>query len=104
MLLKGAEAGFQMNIHAIGDAADRQVLDAVEALFEQLDGQAELRHRIEHAQIVGPADIRRCTGYHLIASLQDSHATSAMNTAAEGGGSARSRSADVLPTVLRGVR
>src|SRR5690625_1127284 len=100
MLLKGAEAGFQMNIHAIGDAANRQVLDAFEALFEQLDGQAELRHRIEHAQIVDPEDIPRFTDYHLIASMQPSHATSDMNMAEERVGGERILSSYAWQTFL----
>lgn len=100
MLLKGAEAGFQMNIHAIGDAANRQVLDAFEALFEQLNGQTDLRHRIEHAQIVDPEDIPRFTDYHLIASMQPSHATSDMNMAEERVGGERILSSYAWQTFL----
>lgn len=100
MLLKGAEAGFQMNIHAIGDAANRQVLDAFGVLFEQLDGQAELRHRIEHAQIVAPEDIPRFTDYNLIASMQPSHATSDMNMAEERVGGERILSSYAWQTFL----
>lgn len=100
MVLKGAEAGFQINIHAIGDAANRQVLDAFEYLFSQLDGQADLRHRIEHAQIVAPDDIPRFTDYNLIASMQPSHATSDMNMAEDRVGSERILSSYAWQTFL----
>lgn len=81
MLLKGASAGFQMNIHAIGDAANLQVLDGFEYVQNELGDQSELRHRIEHAQIVQPEDIPRFDDLNLIASMQPTHATSDMNMA-----------------------
>lgn len=81
MLLKGAENGYQMNIHAIGDAANRQVLDGFEYVENQLGDQSDLRHRIEHAQIVAPEDIPRFVELDLIASMQPTHATSDMNMA-----------------------
>ena len=100
MLLKGASAGFQMNIHAIGDAANRQVLDAFEYIFERLEGQDELRHRIEHAQIVAPEDIPRFLDYNLIASMQPTHATSDMNMAEDRVGAERIRGAYAWQTFL----
>lgn len=81
MLLKGASAGFQMNIHAIGDAANRQVLNAFDYINNELENQEEMRHRIEHAQIVAPEDIPRFAELNLIASMQQIHATSDMNMA-----------------------
>lgn len=81
MLLKGAEAGYQMNVHAIGDAANRQVLDALEFVRDELGDQTELRHRIEHAQIVAVEDIPRFAELGIIASMQPTHATSDMNMA-----------------------
>ncbi|MEX2436244.1 MAG: amidohydrolase, partial [Balneolaceae bacterium] len=81
MLLKGASDGFQMNIHAIGDAANRQVLDGFEYVTNQLGDQSDLRHRIEHAQIVAVEDIPRFAELGLIASMQPTHATSDMNMA-----------------------
>lgn len=100
MVLKGASAGFQMNIHAIGDAANRQVLDAFEYTFEQLDNQHELRHRIEHAQIVSPEDIPRFLDYSLIASMQQTHATSDMNMAEDRIGPDRIKTAYAWQTFL----
>ncbi|MEX2463110.1 MAG: amidohydrolase, partial [Balneolaceae bacterium] len=83
MLLKGASAGFQMNIHAIGDAANRQLLNAFQFINDELgnESQKELRHRVEHAQIVTPDDIPRFVDLNLIASMQPTHATSDMNMA-----------------------
>lgn len=89
MLLKGASNGFQMNIHAIGDAANRQVLDGFEYVREQLGDQSALRHRIEHAQIVHLDDIPRFVELDLIASMQPVHATSDMNMAEDRVGSER---------------
>src|SRR5579871_3357349 len=68
-------AGYQVNVHAIGDAANHQVLDAFEAAFAQVGGR-ELRNRIEHAQVVALEDIPRFKTLDLIASMQPTHATS----------------------------
>lgn len=68
--------GFQVNVHAIGDAANRMVLDA----FARLPAgqRAALRHRIEHAQIIHPDDLGRFAELGVIASVQPTHATSDM--------------------------
>jgi predicted amidohydrolase YtcJ len=73
-------AGYQVNIHAIGDAANRQVLDAFEAAYRTVGGRT-LRNRIEHAQVVAPSDIPRFKQLDLIASMQPTHATGDMNMA-----------------------
>jgi len=73
-------AGYQVNIHAIGDAANRQVLDAFDAAYRSVGGRA-LRNRIEHAQVVAPSDIPRFKQLDLIASMQPTHATGDMNMA-----------------------
>ena len=74
------QAGFQVNVHAIGDAANRQVLNAFEAAYAHVGGRS-LRNRIEHAQVVAVADIPRFKSLELIASMQPTHATSDMNMA-----------------------
>ena len=74
------KAGYQVNVHAIGDAANRQVLNAFEAAYLNVGGR-ELRNRIEHAQVVAPSDIPRFKQLNLIASMQPTHATSDMNMA-----------------------
>ncbi|HKL15523.1 MAG TPA: amidohydrolase family protein, partial [Balneolaceae bacterium] len=100
MLLKGAEAGYQMNIHAIGDAANRQVLDGFQHVQEQLGDQSEMRHRVEHAQIVALDDIPRFVDLNLIASMQPTHATSDMNMAEDRVGSDRIKGAYAWQTFL----
>ena len=100
MLLKGAENGFQMNIHAIGDAANRQVLDGFAYVEDQLGDQSELRHRIEHAQIVAVEDIPRFVDFDLIASMQPTHATSDMNMAEDRIGTDRMKGAYAWQTFL----
>ena len=100
MLLKGASNGFQMNIHAIGDAANRQVLDGFEFVQQELGDQSDLRHRIEHAQIVALEDIPRFVDLNLIASMQQTHATSDMNMAEDRVGPDRIRGAYAWQTFL----
>ena len=72
--------GFQANIHAIGDAGNRQVLDAI-AYSKEQHGDQDLRNRIEHAQIVSLEDIPRFKELNVIASMQPTHATSDKNMA-----------------------
>lgn len=100
MLLKGAAAGFQMNIHAIGDAANLQVLDGFEYVVNELGDQSALRHRIEHAQIVQLEDIPRFVELDLIASMQATHATSDMNMAEDRVGPDRIKGAYAWQTFL----
>jgi predicted amidohydrolase YtcJ len=100
MVYKGASSGFQMNIHAIGDAANRQVLDAFEYVRNELGDQG-LRHRIEHAQVVHPDDIPRFVELDVIASMQPTHATSDMNMAEDRVGSERIKGAYAWQTFLK---
>jgi len=100
MVYKGASNGFQMNIHAIGDAANRQVLDAFEHAKNELGDQSELRHRVEHAQIVHPDDIPRFVELDVIASMQPTHATSDMNMAEDRVGPDRIEGAYAWQTYL----
>ncbi|MBD3669118.1 MAG: amidohydrolase, partial [Kangiella sp.] len=76
------EYGFQANVHAIGDAANRLVLDAFAKLPEEQSADV-LRHRIEHAQVVSLEDIPRFAELNIIASMQPTHATSDMNMAGD---------------------
>jgi predicted amidohydrolase YtcJ len=76
-VLKTASAGYQTNVHAIGDRANRVVLNAFESVKDSLGNQG-LRHRIEHAQIVAPGDFKRFGKYNVIPSIQPTHATSDM--------------------------
>jgi hypothetical protein len=68
--------GFQVNTHAIGDRANREVLDIYERVFRANPDTRDLRWRIEHAQHLHPDDIRRFADLGVIASMQGVHATS----------------------------
>ena len=70
-----AKHGFQLNTHAIGDRANREVLDIYERTFPEGAG-GQMRWRIEHAQHVHPNDVRRFADLGVIASMQGVHATS----------------------------
>ena len=70
------EHGFQVNTHAIGDRANREVLDLYQRVFERHSGQTDLRWRVEHAQHLHPDDIARFAELGVIASMQGIHATS----------------------------
>ena len=66
--------GFQVAHHAIGDAANRQALDAFAEIRPTYGDK--LRNRVEHAQVIDPADIKRFAELQIIASVQPTHATS----------------------------
>jgi predicted amidohydrolase YtcJ len=69
-----AAAGFQIATHAIGDAANAQIISTYEQLHRKYPG--DRRWRIEHFQIVDPADIPRLAPAGIIASMQPTHQTS----------------------------
>jgi hypothetical protein len=68
------KAGFQIGIHAIGDAGNREALDIFERVFKEDPSTARNRHRIEHAQVVHPDDIPRFGQLGIIASMEPPHA------------------------------
>ncbi|HEX7050150.1 MAG TPA: amidohydrolase [Longimicrobiales bacterium] len=68
--------GFQLNTHAIGDRANREMLDLYESVFKEHPEATDLRWRIEHAQHLDPADVPRFHELGIIASMQGIHATS----------------------------
>jgi predicted amidohydrolase YtcJ len=72
-LRQADKAGLQITIHAIGDRANRTILDLF-ARLEKDNGPADRRLRIEHAQHLHPADYPRFAGLHVIASMQPYHA------------------------------
>ena len=67
-------AGFQANIHAIGDAGNRETLDFIERATRRHAATADLRNRIEHAQVVQQGDFWRFRVLGVIASVQPPHA------------------------------
>ncbi|ATY34039.1 amidohydrolase [Sphingomonas psychrotolerans] len=86
-MIRGTMDGFQIAVHAIGDRANQQVLDAIEILSETYKG--DRRWRIEHAQIVDPRDLPRFGKFGTIASMQPVHQTSDMHMAEARLGEAR---------------
>jgi predicted amidohydrolase YtcJ len=68
--------GFQLCVHAIGDRANREVLDIYERIFKANPGKQDLRWRIEHAQHLSAADIPRFGQLHVIPAMQAIHCTS----------------------------
>lgn len=101
MVLERAREGFQITLHCIGDRANRMALDAYEAAYKEVRpnfyraGREDnpitrgetpeqfrnflsdwVRFRVEHAQVVAPADFARFRDLRVIASMQPSHAIS----------------------------
>lgn len=68
--------GYQLCVHAIGDRANREVLNLYESVFKDHPDRTNLRWRIEHAQHLDPADIPRFGRLGVIASMQAVHCTS----------------------------
>ena len=71
-------AGFQVGVHAIGDAGNRETLDFFEGVLESDERARQGRHRIEHAQVVSPADLPRFQRMSIIASMEPPHAVEDM--------------------------
>lgn len=71
-----ARDGFQVAFHAIGDRANRELLDMYQDIFNQYPEARNLRWRIEHAQHLAPSDIPRFAELGVIASMQSIHACS----------------------------
>lgn len=71
-----ARDGFQLSVHAIGDRANREVLDLYQQVFNEDPAAHALRWRIEHAQLLNPTDIPRFAQLGVIASMQSIHACS----------------------------
>ncbi|MGZ7031993.1 MAG: amidohydrolase [Thermoanaerobaculia bacterium] len=98
---RAIEAGFQVNTHAIGDRAVRNVIDS----YEKAAAKAGNRFRIEHLQVVAPEDFPRIARIGIIASMQPTHATSDMPWAEARLGSTRIRGAYAWRTVVdNGIR
>ena len=83
-----AASGWQLGVHAIGDRANRMVLDAYAQVIQAQPGK-DLRFRVEHAHVVALADIARFGALGVLASMQPTHATSDMPWAEQRVGAAR---------------
>ncbi len=99
-----AASGWQVATHAIGDAANRAVLDAYEAAARGAP-EADRRFRIEHAQVLQPDDVPRVAALGVLAAMQPTHATSDMPWAEQRLGPQRILGAYAWRTLLdAGVR
>ncbi|WP_183565839.1 amidohydrolase [Mucilaginibacter sp. SP1R1] len=95
---KIAAHGFQMSTHAIGDSANRVMLKIYASI---LKGKNDKRWRIEHAQVLSPADIKLFGDNSIIPSVQPTHATSDMYWAGKRLGEERLKSAYVYQQLLK---
>ncbi|MBA9077916.1 amidohydrolase [Rufibacter quisquiliarum] len=89
---------FQMNTHAIGDSANRLILQIYGNL---LQGKNDRRWRIEHAQVVNPADVPLFGKFSILPSVQPTHATSDMYWAGERLGTDRVKHAYAFKALLQ---
>lgn len=97
LMMDAEEEGVQLAIHAIGDLANRRILEK----FEELGLGADLRWRIEHTQMLHPDDIDRVARSGLIASMQPSHAIGDLHFAPARVGIDRLRGAYAWASLLK---
>jgi predicted amidohydrolase YtcJ len=95
---KAVPRGFQVNTHAIGDAANRAAIDAY---GDVLKGPNDHRFRVEHAQVVAPGDFAKFRQFSVIASMQATHATSDMPWAQQRLGPERIKGAYAWRTFMK---
>ncbi len=100
MSIERDRAGFQIAFHAIGDRANRVALDTFAAVAAA-NGNRDRRDRVEHAQIVAPADIPRFAALHVVASMQPSHLLDDERWAADRIGAGRLRGAYAWHSMLQ---
>jgi predicted amidohydrolase YtcJ len=99
LIAKAHDKGYQTGTHAIGDKAVNWVLNAVEKARRKY-GAKDLRHRIEHAQIIFPEDVPRFKRLGVIASMQPTHCTTDMRFCETRVGRERSKEAYIWRTLL----
>lgn len=95
---RAAMDNFQIAVHAIGDQANAEVLDAIDELSDTYKG--DRRWRVEHAQIVDPVDLPRFAAHGTIASMQPVHESSDWRMATTRMGEARLKGAYAWRTML----
>jgi predicted amidohydrolase YtcJ len=95
---KIADKGFQMCTHAIGDSANREILNIYAKV---LKGKNDRRWRIEHAQVLDPADFKLFGAHSVVPSVQPTHATSDMYWAGERLGAERLKGAYAYQDLLK---
>lgn len=100
-VLRADRAGLQIGIHAIGDRGVTMVLDAFEKAA-LVNGNRDMRHRIEHAQLIKPTDLPRFGQLGVIPSMQPTHQTTDMRFAEQRVGLERSKTAYAWRSLLQG--
>lgn len=95
------KAGFQADIHAIGDAGNREALDFLEAVMKDAASARTGRHRIEHAQVLDARDVPRFASSGVIASMNPPHAVEDMAWAEDRIGADRVKLAYAWRTLRR---
>jgi predicted amidohydrolase YtcJ len=102
ILAQALRRGFQVSTHAIGDRGNAEALSLYEEAFKAAPAKgAAARWRIEHAQILRPADIARFHKDHVIASMQPSHAIGDLHWAGQRLGEARLEGAYAWKSLLK---
>ena len=94
-------AGFQVGVHAIGDAGNREVLNYFESAQMKFPASSTLRHRIEHAQVIANNDFQRFRQLNLIASMEPPHAVEDKTWAEDRLGAERIKGAYAWRTLRR---
>ncbi|MDG1905727.1 MAG: amidohydrolase [Arenicella sp.] len=94
-------AGFQVGVHAIGDAGNREVLNYFESAQKKFPASSTLRHRIEHAQVIANNDFQRFRQLNLIASMEPPHAVEDKTWAEDRLGAERIKGAYAWRTLRR---
>ena len=100
LVLRADRSGFQIGLQAIGDEANRMALTAF-ALARQVNGARDLRHRIEHAQVLSERDLPRLAELGIVASMQPVHCIEDIRWIEACIGSARSRYAYAWRSLLK---
>ena len=98
-MVRASMDGFQTAVHAIGDAANADIINAIEEVSETFPD--DRRWRIEHAQVVDPADLPKLAKHGMIASVQPVHQTSDRSMAEARLGSERLDGAYAWNTILK---
>ncbi|NIR67096.1 MAG: amidohydrolase, partial [candidate division Zixibacteria bacterium] len=80
---KAIPAGLSLAIHAIGDKANHEAIQALININDSFGDNFKLRHRIEHVQVIHPDDLPGLKNSNVIASMQPLHAISDMEMAIE---------------------
>lgn len=99
LVQKAHENGFQVGVHAIGDKGIHWALNAFE-LAQKKHGKKGLRHRIEHASIIHPDDVKRFQELGVIASFQPTHCTTDLVYCEKRFGKERSKGAYIWRSLL----